>query len=134
VEQGHDIRELADLAAERIRADLLLKDGSHPFERDLPSLLSPIGTRGDPSFPSGIAEKLLRALGGYNRRVSTGQQEKEVDCVLLLQRDQEVVYVLPKTVPIARNWPHIVLHGAVTTAEAFLITNAFVDSLDREPG
>src|SRR4051812_47278567 len=92
---------IADLAPQLLRPDLLLKDSSHPFERDLPSLLSRIGFRSDPSYPSRVAEELLRALGRYNRRVSTGQQEKEVDCVLLLQRNQEVVCILPKTVPIA---------------------------------
>jgi len=88
VNQDRKIRDIADLAPQLLRPDLLLEDSPHPFERNLLSLLSRIGVRGAPSYPSRIAEELLRALGGDNRRISTGQQEEKVDCVLLLLRDQ----------------------------------------------
>jgi hypothetical protein len=47
MKQDREIRNIADLAAQRLRADLLLEDGSHPFECDLPRLLAPVRLWGD---------------------------------------------------------------------------------------
>ena len=63
LKQGVEVGEIADLAAQRIAADLLLEDGAHPFERSLPGLRSAIRLRGDADHPTGVAEELRCANG-----------------------------------------------------------------------
>jgi hypothetical protein len=64
VEQGAQIGDIADIAAQRLRADVLLQHRAHPLERGPPGLFAPIGLRGDANHPTGVAEEPLRALGG----------------------------------------------------------------------
>ncbi len=78
VEQGPEIGDIADVAAQRIRADFLLQDGAHPLERGLPGLRRPIGFRGSADHPTGVAQELLRASSGDDRWIGAGQQEEEV--------------------------------------------------------
>ena len=84
IKQDREVRDIADLIPQRRWADLFLEDSSHPLERALPSLLSHVAARCAYSHPSYVADNLLSALDRYKRRVGTGQQGKEANCLLLL--------------------------------------------------
>src|SRR5829696_351273 len=129
VEQGPEIGDIADLTAQRIRADVLLQDGAHPLERGLPGLFAPIGLRGDAGHPPGVAEELLRAPGGDDWWIGTGQQEEEVDRAPSLQRRQQVVRVFPDAAATGRDRARIVLHRAIAAAEALRVADTLVNGL-----
>jgi hypothetical protein len=46
--QGREVGDIADLPTKRVGADVLLEDGTHPLERGLTCLLTPVGLR-DPT-------------------------------------------------------------------------------------
>jgi hypothetical protein len=134
VEQGAEIGDITDIAAQRPRADVLLQHGAHPLERGLPGLFALTGLRGDVDHPTGVAEEPLRALGGYDRRISPRQQEEEVDRAPLVQRRQQIVRVFPDAAVIDRHRSGEILHRAVAAAEALLVADALVDDLHGQPG
>jgi hypothetical protein len=76
VEQGTKIGNVTDVTAQCVRTDVLLQDGAHPLECDLPRLFTPVGLQGDAHHPTSIAEKPLRALGRYDWGIHAGKQEK----------------------------------------------------------
>jgi hypothetical protein len=72
VNQGRDVRDIADFLTERTGADLFLQDGAHPLEHSLTGLLAFVRLRGDVDHPTGFAEELLGAASRNDRWIGTG--------------------------------------------------------------
>src|SRR4051812_43515415 len=63
LEQGCEVGQVAELAAQLLVADLLLKDRTHPLERSALGLISPTRLWRSCGDPPNISEELLGAVG-----------------------------------------------------------------------
>jgi hypothetical protein len=89
-----------------------------------------LGLRVDADHPTDIMKELLFSSPRDDGWIGARKQDQKVEHTLLLERYQQIVRLFLDAVFIARRRTNIVAHRAVSTAEAFLITNPFVNVLD----